>query len=55
MQFIKRDNICKVIRITGNIDNILGVCFSENDDNENNIAVIKNFFLTVLCIIENIE
>jgi hypothetical protein len=43
MQYIRRDNIYIVTRITGNRDNILGVCFSENDEknNKNNIDVIE--------------
>lgn len=40
MDYIKRGNIYIVTRMTGNRDNILGVCFSEND-NENNINVIE--------------
>lgn len=39
MQYIKSGNIYIVTRITGSNDNILGVCFSEND--ENNIDVIE--------------
>jgi len=43
MDYIKRGNIYIVTRMTGNRDNILGICFSENDekDNENNINVIE--------------
>jgi hypothetical protein len=39
MDYIKRGNIYIVTKMTGNRDNILGVYFSEND--ENNINVIE--------------
>lgn len=43
VQFSKRDNVYRIVRITGRQDNILGVCFSESDkkDDENNIDVIE--------------
>jgi hypothetical protein len=43
MNYIKRGNIYIVTRMKGNRDNILGVCFSENAEknNENNIDIIK--------------
>jgi hypothetical protein len=31
VQFSKRDNVYRIVRITGRQDNILGVCFSESD------------------------
>ena len=31
MRFSKTDNIYKIIRITGSPDNILGICFGEDD------------------------
>ena len=32
MKFTKTDGIYKIVRITGVHDNILGVCFTENDN-----------------------
>lgn len=33
MKFTKKNNIYRIIRITGRQDNILGICFSENNNN----------------------
>lgn len=43
MIFTKKDNMYRISRITGSQENILGVCFTENDEknNENNIEVIE--------------
>ena len=39
MQFSKKGNMYRIMRMTGNQDNILGVCFSKNDSDE--IQVIE--------------
>lgn len=39
MRFTKSNDVYKVIRITGAQDNILGVCFSETE--QNNIDLVK--------------
>lgn len=41
MQFIKKDNIYEIVRITGNQDNILGISFGNKHSTENNIEVIE--------------
>lgn len=41
MQFIKRDNVYSIARMTGNQDNILGISFGNEHSTENNIEVIK--------------
>ena len=41
MIFSKTDNIYKIINITGNQDNILGVAFDDKNNSDNNIEVIK--------------
>jgi hypothetical protein len=41
MGFFLKDNIYKVIRITGSQDNILGVAFADKDRSDNNMEVIK--------------
>jgi hypothetical protein len=41
MKFFKKDNISRVIRITGSQDNILGVVFAEKDRSDNHIELIK--------------
>lgn len=33
MKFTKKNNIYRIIRITGRQDNILGICFSETNNN----------------------
>jgi hypothetical protein len=33
MRFTKKDNVYRVVGITGNNDHILGICLSEIDDN----------------------
>jgi len=42
MKFTKKNNIYRIIRITGRQDNILGICFSETNKHsiENNIEVV---------------
>jgi len=45
MQFIKKDNIYKIIRITGNRNNILDIFFYNKNSTENNIEVIEWNFL----------
>ena len=39
MQFTKKNNIYRISQVTGSQDNILGVCFSEN--NSSDIQVIQ--------------
>ena len=39
MQFTKKNNIYRISQVTGSQDNILGVCFSEN--NSSDIKVIQ--------------
>lgn len=39
MRFTKKKNMYRISRVTGSQDNILGVCFSEN--NSSDIEVIK--------------
>jgi len=39
MQFTKKNNMYRISRVTGSQDNILGVCFSEN--NSSDIKVIQ--------------
>ena len=39
MRFTKKNNMYRIIRVTGSQDNILGVCFSEN--NSSDIQVIQ--------------
>ena len=39
MRFTKKDNVYRISQVTGSHDNILGVCFSEN--NSNDIQVIQ--------------
>ncbi len=41
MGFTKKDNIYKIIRIMGNRNNILGICFGNKCSTENNIEVIE--------------
>ena len=41
MQFLKKDNIYFVTRITGYQDNILGAAFADKDKSDNNIEVIE--------------
>lgn len=41
MQFLKTDNIYKILRITGSQDNILGISFGETNSIEIDIKVIK--------------
>lgn len=41
MKFFKKDNIYRVIRITGSQDNILGVAFAEKDRSYNYLEVIE--------------
>lgn len=41
MEFFKKDNIYRVIRITGSQDNILGVAFTEKDRSDNHMEVIE--------------
>ena len=41
MQFLKADNVYKIIRITGSQDNILGVTFNDKNKIDNNIEVIE--------------
>lgn len=40
MQFTRIENIYRVIRATSNESNILGVCFNENQTNDNTIQII---------------
>ena len=40
MQFTKTDNIYKIIRITGNRNNILDISFGNRNSTEDNIEVI---------------
>lgn len=48
MQFSKRGNIYVVTRVTGRQNNILGICFADEDynstGNNNNIEVIDGKF-----------
>lgn len=44
MQFLKKDNIYFVTRITGYQDNILGAAFADKDKSDNNIEVIEQDF-----------
>jgi hypothetical protein len=44
MQFIKKDNICKITRMTGNTNNILDISFGNKDSTENDIEVIEWHF-----------
>ena len=39
--FFKKDNIYRIIRITGSQDNILGVIFKDENSTENIIEVIE--------------
>ena len=39
MRFTKKNNMYRISRVTGSQDNILGVCFSEN--NSSDIQVIQ--------------
>jgi hypothetical protein len=41
MGFTKKNNICKITRITGNRDNILGISFGNKHSTENNIEIIE--------------
>lgn len=41
MRFSKKHNIYKIIRVTGNRDNILGICFGDKDITQNNIEIIE--------------
>ena len=41
MRFTKKDNIYRIIRITGSQDNILGVVFDDKNRSDNNIEVIE--------------
>ena len=41
MQFFKKNNVYKVIRITGSQDNILGVAFDNENNSNNNIEIIE--------------
>ena len=41
MGFFKKDNIYRIIRITGSQDNILGVAFDDKHNSDNNIEVIE--------------
>ena len=39
MKFTKKNNIYRIIRITGRQDNILGICFSETNNNPIEVVV----------------
>jgi hypothetical protein len=41
MRFTRKDNIYRIIRITGSQDNILGVSFDEDNKNNSEIEVIE--------------
>lgn len=41
MRFSKKDNIYKIIRITGSQDNILGVTFDDKNRSDNNIEILE--------------
>jgi hypothetical protein len=41
MEFLKKDNIYRIIRITGSQDNILGVAFDDKNTSDNTIEVIE--------------
>ena len=47
MKFFKKDNIYRIIRITGSQDNILGVAFDDKNKTDNNIEVIEWDFLNI--------
>lgn len=47
IKFIKKDNIYKITRITGNRSNILGIFFANTDSTENNIEVIEWNFANI--------
>ena len=39
MKFTKKNNISRIIRITGRQDNILGICFSKTNNNPIEVVV----------------
>lgn len=41
MEFFKKGNIYRIIRITGSQDNFLGVVFDDKNNSDNNIEVLE--------------
>ena len=44
MRFTKKDNVYRISQVTGSQDNILGVCFSENNSNDIQVIVNKRLY-----------